>query len=111
MILPSEVRYTQDSIGGRFMDGKYLSDTFELLLSGQLSVADIPCIEIAYRDGAWWAVTGNRRLYLYRRLQQLGLVSEIPVNQLDTSRRTENMFEQRLVSIYFEIKTELSVII
>ena len=76
---PSNVRFTQDSIGCRFTDEKRLTDTFRELLYGSITPDDIENIEVVQYDGVWWALTGNRRLYLYRRLQDLGVVEYISV--------------------------------
>ena len=96
---PSDIRFTQDSIGSRFTDGSYISNTFHDLLFGLKSTDDIEVIEVVQQDGVRWAITGNRRLYLYRRLQDLGVVTTIPVrvrslsepwvrNQLNNHRTT-----------------------
>ena len=76
---PSNIRFTQDSIGCRFTDGKRLTDTFRELLYGLITPDDIENIEVVQYDGVWWALTGNRRLYLYQRLQDLGVVEYISV--------------------------------
>ena len=97
---PSDIRFTQDSIGSRFTDGSYISNTFHDLLFGLKSTDDIDDIEVVQQDGVWWAITGNRRLYVYRRLQDLGVVKTIPVrvrslsepgvrNQLNNRRTTD----------------------
>src|SRR6218665_156259 len=76
---PSEVLFTQDSIGGRFQDRVYLTETFEELLYRRITPDEIEPIEVVLRRGIWWALTGNRRLYLYKKLQPLGIVQTIPV--------------------------------
>ena len=82
---PSDIRFTQDSIAGRFYDGRDLSVTFQALLSGRLTVDVITPIQVAYIDGLYWARTGNRRLYLYRELESLGVIQTIPVTNEDDS--------------------------
>lgn len=78
---PEYIKFTQDSIKAQFMDGRELSSTLEDLLYGRKTVDDIPPIEVVedLEDCGWWALTGNRRLYLYRKLEQLGVVETIPV--------------------------------
>lgn len=77
---PGNIRFTQDSVGSRFTDGRFVSDTFHQLLDGRISVDDIPAIETVVDGGEWWAVTGNRRLYVFRLLETLGVVQTIPVD-------------------------------
>ena len=76
---PSEIRYSQDSIGGRFMDGRSLSTTLQQLLSNAVTPDTIPCIEVVIREDSYYALTGNRRLFLYKKLENAGLLDDIPV--------------------------------
>lgn len=89
---PGDIRFTQDSVGSRFTDGRFVSDTFHQLLDGRIRADDIPAIEAVVDGGKWWAVTGNRRLYVFRLLETLGVVQTIPVdvmsmNSYDVRRR------------------------
>ena len=93
---PSDIRFTQDSIGSRFTDGSYISNTFHDLLFGLKSTDDIDDIEVVQQDGVWWAITGNRRLYVYRRLQDLGVVTTIPVRVRSLS---EHGFETSWITV------------
>ena len=77
---PSKIRYCQDTIGSRFSDRRLtLANTFRELLYGDIMVDDIECIEVVSWEGNWWTYTGNRRLYLYKRLEDLGIISHISV--------------------------------
>src|SRR6218665_2110788 len=92
---PRNIRYTQDSIGSRFTDGRYLSDTFDQLLNRRISVDELEWIEVVEVRSLYWALTGNRRLYLYRKLEDLGEIHKIPVHEMSLSdygvrRRFEN---------------------
>jgi len=82
---PSNIRYTQDSIGSRFTDGSFLSDTFDQLLNRRISVDELEWIEVVRESSLYWALTGNRRLYLFRKLEDLGEVHTIPVRELSLS--------------------------
>lgn len=58
-IEPSKIRFTQDSISGRFSDGRKLNETYEKIVNGKIDY-QIP-LE-AYQDrGHYWTL-GNRRL-------------------------------------------------
>ncbi|XP_070533430.1 uncharacterized protein [Ptychodera flava] len=78
---PSEIYFLHDSIDCRFRDGRALLHTFDELLSGKISVSDIQRIAVFYWDERqkWHIYAGNRRLYLYKILEELGVVEKINV--------------------------------
>ena len=76
---PTEICFTQDSVAGSFSDGRSLADVFEQLLYKRLTPDDLGAIEVVKENGLWMALTGNRRLFLYRKLEKLGVISTIPV--------------------------------
>lgn len=78
---PRNIRYSQDSIADTFADHTPLTSTFARLLAGQLSPGDLPSIECILRDGNWYAASGNRRLYLYKKLEELGQLEKIFVSR------------------------------
>ena len=78
---PAEIRYTQDSIKNKFRNGRLLSYTFAQLLYSRLSVSSLEDIECVQKDGHWWALSGNRRLYVYKKLQEAGKIVNITVRQ------------------------------
>lgn len=78
---PSDIRFAQNSISGEFQDGTRLDETFVELLRETLTPDRLPPIDVVYKADQWWTVTGNRRLYLYRKLEALHLVNRIKVNQ------------------------------
>lgn len=96
---PSDIRFTQDSVGGRFSDGSYISKTLEQLLYGGITVDEIAPIEVVRHEGLWWALTGNRRLYLYRKLEDLGVVTSVPVVKMSLDAwHTRNAFNNRMTT-------------
>lgn len=76
---PSQIRFGQDSIAGRFTCGIPIWQTFEEIINGKITPDNIPKMEVAYVDGSWWASSGNRRLYIYKKLEELNVISTIPV--------------------------------
>lgn len=76
---PSSIFYSQDSISGRFCRGGPISITFEQLLYNEIGVDDIEPITVIWRWNKWWTLTGNRRLYIYKKLEELGIATDIPV--------------------------------
>lgn len=82
---PSVIRYSHDSIGCKFSNGLPLTSVFAHLISGSLEVADLPRVHVLNINGHFWAVTGNRRLYLYRMLEEVGVVETISVTKSSVS--------------------------
>ena len=77
---PSKIRYSRNSISSKFGDGTLtLVDTFEELLTGEITVDDIEHIEVVKWNGNWRTYTGDRRLFLFKKLEELGIVSHISV--------------------------------
>lgn len=84
---PSEIRYAQDSIAETFADHTPLTSTFARLLAGELSSEDLPPIECLFKDGNWYATSGNRRLYLFKKLKELGRLDKIAVSRVYHCKR------------------------
>ena len=65
---PSEIRYSQDSISIYFSDSDNGSilDLFEKLIAGEINVAYLPLVQVAYYNGYWMAFEGNRRLFVFK---------------------------------------------
>ncbi|KAL4219824.1 hypothetical protein ACF0H5_020236 [Mactra antiquata] len=88
---PSEVRYTHDQVTAHFHDGRSMISTFIALLYGKVEIRlggnDVPPIEVMQtdeiengRDGKiWYVVNGNRRLYVFRRLERCGALTTMQV--------------------------------
>lgn len=88
---PSEVRYTHDQITAHFTDGRSLLSTFVALLYGKIEIklggVDVPPVEVMqtseYENGKegklWYVVNGNRRLYVFRRLEKCGALTTMQV--------------------------------
>lgn len=81
VLSPSEIRYFQDSISNKFTDGTSLTSTFALLLDGQLSVSSLPAMGCFWMNGSWYAVSGNRRLFLYKHLEDAGVLDTVTVSR------------------------------
>lgn len=78
---PSEIRYSTRSIESYFSSGTPLPQVFAHLISGSLKVMDLPRIEVYSTDERWWTLDGNRRLFLYRKLENAGVVETIHVRK------------------------------
>jgi len=105
---PSTIHFTQDSISDEFgaETDQRLEDTFRDLLYGVITVdQDIPHIHVVRDDeGKYWAETGNRRLYVFRRLQIHHFLDVVPVVE---QRFNQQKFERKLTSINDGVKVKI----
>ncbi|CAE7256966.1 unnamed protein product [Symbiodinium sp. CCMP2592] len=84
-IRPRDVSFSQDSIGKAFKDGNTLDGTMAKIRSGECKIEDIEKIQITWHSHVrtspgkprWWSFTGNRRLSLYRKLEEEGALEFI----------------------------------
>lgn len=95
---PSKIRFSQGSIGCRFSNGTPLTCVFAHPISGSLKVTDLPGIEVLSMNGHWWTVTGNRRLFLYRKLEEVGVVETISV-QKSWMCPTSDLFKRKFTNV------------
>lgn len=82
---PSEIRFSQDSIGSTF--GSYTShpfkqigETLDEILTGKINVNSIPSISVCKKDGKWFTAD-NRRLWVLQEAEKLGKCREICVRE------------------------------
>lgn len=77
---PSDILFSQDSISDKFTNETFsLPETFQELLKGRKTPDDIRPMKVVRWKENWWALTGNRRLYLYRVLERLSIFPTMPV--------------------------------
>ncbi|VDI19865.1 Hypothetical predicted protein [Mytilus galloprovincialis] len=91
---PSEIFYSQDSIMNRFRDSTshgntYIGETLDQLLLGHCNVNSIPTISVVKKYGKWYT-SDNRRLWVFRKAEELGFLKTIDVNE--TYYFNENKF-------------------
>ena len=97
---PSDILFSQDSISDKFKTGESLPETFEELLYGVHTPNDIMPIRVVRWKGNWWSLTGERRLYLYKLLEKLGIFPTIPVIELCASDPViKKRFKQRKTTV------------
>jgi len=80
---PSDILFTQDSISEEFGwdGGETLEETFREILYGEVDVDDISPLTVVKISGEYWVKSGNRRLYVYQKLNQLGRLDTVAVNK------------------------------
>ncbi|CAE7361394.1 unnamed protein product [Symbiodinium sp. CCMP2592] len=80
----SEIRWAHDSIKVRFRNGMLLVDTLKELLDGRLKPHQLPPFAVWQRGCTWFAITGNRRLWVLRELAAVkGAEVVVRARQLD----------------------------
>eukprot|EP00928_Gymnodinium_smaydae_P071651 TRINITY_DN55187_c0_g1_i1.p1 TRINITY_DN55187_c0_g1~~TRINITY_DN55187_c0_g1_i1.p1 ORF type:complete len:395 (+),score=54.70 TRINITY_DN55187_c0_g1_i1:22-1206(+) len=84
-VSPSSVFFSQDSISEWFSCGRHIADTLADLVHGAIAVTSIPPLTVFSQSGKLWVRHGNRRLWIYRRLHDLGFCNEIRVSVTKTA--------------------------
>ena len=71
----------------------YIGETLDQLLNGHCHVHSIPKISVVQRNGKWFT-SDNRRLWVFRRAEEIGFLKTIDVNEAcyikDDKFTTEN---------------------
>lgn len=75
-LLPSELRFTQDSIKAEFRDGRSLAATTIQIASGQIEKRDVEMVRVVH-DGNNYCALDNRRLACFRLLEICGRAGRI----------------------------------
>lgn len=90
-IKPSQIYFTHSKICGKFTGcGKLLTDTLNEIVTNQTSVNQIPQIKVFYTeiDGMIkYYSENNRRLWLFKQLEQLNKLTVISVRLEKTTNK------------------------
>ena len=78
MMKPHDVRFTHGSISFCFRNGQSIDYTIQQIIGKQISVEELPPIEVVHHDGSWYSLS-NRRLFVLRVLASKHLLDLIPV--------------------------------
>ncbi|KAK3596680.1 hypothetical protein CHS0354_038913 [Potamilus streckersoni] len=73
----SEIYFSHDTINNRFKNHGTIGSVLDKIY-GVMSIEDIPKISVTKRNGKWFT-TDNRRLWIFRQLENLGKCPEIDV--------------------------------
>lgn len=66
-----QIKWAQDSIKVQFRNGWLLVDTLKDLVDGRLKPSQLPPFAVWQRGSEWFAITGNRRLWVLKELAEL----------------------------------------
>ena len=76
---PSLINFGQDSIKYEFTDGQTLQTLFLDLFTGRKDVVDFPPLEVKNISGSWFCMEGNRRLFIFKKLNQYSYLPTVRV--------------------------------
>lgn len=76
---PSIIRYQHSKIKPVFSDGKLIDATIESIRNKEISVDDIPHIHVLIDKDENYYSLNNRRLYVFKKLHEEGLIKTIKV--------------------------------
>lgn len=88
---PSKIYYSQDSIRDKFENNYTLMATYNILTRHPGVMVRIPKIRVCFKNGKWYSLD-NRRLWVFRRLEENGYISSIAVKRVAESELPENKF-------------------
>eukprot|EP00929_Paragymnodinium_shiwhaense_P010704 TRINITY_DN115580_c0_g1_i1.p1 TRINITY_DN115580_c0_g1~~TRINITY_DN115580_c0_g1_i1.p1 ORF type:complete len:411 (+),score=42.32 TRINITY_DN115580_c0_g1_i1:85-1317(+) len=80
---PKHIHFTHDSISKKFSCGRFIEDTLEEILDRETRVSEVPRIIVTKQDGKWWTFTGNRRLWVFRKLEAANFLQKVWVEVTD----------------------------
>ncbi|CAE7358363.1 unnamed protein product [Symbiodinium natans] len=83
----------------RFRNGKLLVDTLKDLVEGKLHPSQLPSFSVWSQGSRWYAVTGNRRLWVLRELSRVtGEAVRVRVRQLRLDVHLSSWFRRRFTT-------------
>lgn len=80
---PSDIMYSQKSIGNKFKNGIQIGDVLDDIMEDKLSISKLPTIKVKNINGRYVS-SDNRRLWIFKELERLGSVNQVSVK---TTRR------------------------
>lgn len=84
LLRPSDVLYSKDSISLSSSASEHqIVDTFRQLVDGLTKVSDVRPITVFRFRSKYWTYNGNRRLLIFRMLEEFGLIDTISVNVIN----------------------------
>lgn len=79
----ADIKFSQDSISDSFGFDQSFEDLCRDIMQGEETVYSLPRIKVVNVGGEWYAIDGNRRLFVFKILYRKGKLGsgEIPVEQ------------------------------
>lgn len=89
---PSEIYFSQDSIKNTFEYGQSIHDTLKMCQEDPMAIHQIPTMRVCMKNGKWFTLD-NRRLWIFRRLEEGGHIIDVDVNVVSSDRLSARKFE------------------
>lgn len=90
---PSKVHFTFSRIRPQFSCGRTIQSTIDEIVAGKIAPKDLPSIQVLQdKDGNLFSMN-NRRLFVFKQLQRLGLLESIQV-RLRSVPQTKRMAQK-----------------
>jgi hypothetical protein len=79
---PSSIRFSQNSISREFSHGvgASITELFRQVVAGEISVDNVEKISVFRHEDSYWVYRGNRRLFVFQKLETRGIIKSIVVN-------------------------------
>ena len=88
---PSQIYYSQNSINERFDNGYTIYATLNACKNHPFVIYEIPPIRVCKKDGKWYTLD-NRRLWVFKRLEEQGHVDSVRIKKVSPSLLTAQKF-------------------
>lgn len=88
---PSEIYFSQDSIKNTFEYGQSIHDTLKMCQEDPMAIHQIPTMRVCMKNGKWFTLD-NRRLWIFRRLEEGGHITDVDVNVVSSDRLSARKF-------------------
>lgn len=88
---PSEIYFSQDSIKNTFEYGQSIHDTLKMCQEDPMAIHQIPTMRVCMKNGKWFTLD-NRRLWIFRRLEEGGHITNVDVNVVSSDRLSARKF-------------------
>ena len=88
---PSNIYYSQDSIKDKFDNGYTIYGTYNACVKHTFVIDKIPTIRVCQIGGKFYTLD-NRRLWVFRKLEANGYITNIPVRTVSRSQLPDRKF-------------------
>lgn len=103
---PSSVYFTFSRIRPQFSCGRRVEDTLQALVDGSLKVEELPTIAVLLDGQGNLFSLNNRRMFVYKELQRMGLVQTVParVRPVPNTKRMATKYSPDKCSLTARLK-------
>lgn len=88
---PSNIYFSQDSIRNTFDNGQSIHSTLQACEQNPMAICQIPTIRVCMKNGRWYTLD-NRRLWVFKKLEESGRITDVDVNIVSEDDLTAKKF-------------------